>query len=62
MHILLASCSGDTAVDAEGTTSGTAAEADAGSVVDIPKGDSAWTAEVDYLRNGGDCCSRAEVH
>jgi hypothetical protein len=41
MHILLASCSGDTAVDAEGTTSGTAAEADAGSVVDIPKGDSA---------------------
>jgi hypothetical protein len=36
---LLASCSGDT--DADGTTSRTAAEADAGSAVDIPEGDSA---------------------
>jgi hypothetical protein len=38
---LLSGCSGGTAADAEGTTSGNAAEADAGSAVDIPEGDSA---------------------
>jgi hypothetical protein len=38
---LLAGCSGGTAADAEDTASGTAAEADAGSAIDIPEGDSA---------------------
>jgi hypothetical protein len=40
-NFLLAGCSGDTATDAEGIASGTAAEADTGSTVDIPEGDSA---------------------
>jgi hypothetical protein len=38
---LLASYSGDTAADAEGTASRTTAEADAGSAADILEGDSA---------------------
>jgi hypothetical protein len=38
---LLAGCSGGTAADAEDTASRTAAEADAGSAIDIPEGDSA---------------------
>jgi hypothetical protein len=37
---LLVGSFGGTAVDAEGTASGTAAEEDVGSAVDIPKGDS----------------------
>jgi hypothetical protein len=39
--LLLAGCSDDTTTDAEGTTSRTAAEADASSAADIPEGDSA---------------------
>jgi hypothetical protein len=38
---LLAGCSSGTVADAEGTTSGNAANAGAGSVADIPEGDSA---------------------
>jgi hypothetical protein len=37
----LIDCSDDIVVDAEGTASGTTAEADVGSAVDIPEGDSA---------------------
>jgi hypothetical protein len=37
---LLAGCSGGTSADAEGTASGIAAEAGAGSATDIPEGDS----------------------
>jgi hypothetical protein len=40
-NFLLVGYSGDTATDAEGSASRTAAEADAGSAADIPKGDSA---------------------
>jgi hypothetical protein len=36
---LLSSCSSDTATDAEGTTSRTAAEVNAGSATDIAEGD-----------------------
>jgi hypothetical protein len=54
---LLAGYFGDTAADAEGIAYATAVKADAGSAVDIPDGDSASTAELDYLRNGGDYCS-----
>jgi hypothetical protein len=50
---LLTDCSGDTTADVEGAASETAAEAGA---------DSARTAEVGCLRNGGDYCSQAEVH
>jgi hypothetical protein len=55
-------CSGGTIAYAEGTTSGIAADAVAGSAVDIPEGDFTRTTEVDCLRNGGDCCSWAKVH
>jgi hypothetical protein len=55
-------CSNYTAADAGVTASGIATDADASSAVDIPDSDFVLTAEVDYLRNGDDCCSRAEVH
>jgi hypothetical protein len=37
---LLVGCAGSTAAAAEGTVSGTAADADAGSAAGVPKGDS----------------------
>jgi hypothetical protein len=40
-NFLWVDCSDDTAADAEGTASRTAAEADVGSAADIPEGDSA---------------------
>jgi hypothetical protein len=52
--LLLTDCSGDSDTGAEDTAFGTAAaEVDAGS---------AWTAEVDCLRNEDDCCFQAGVH
>jgi hypothetical protein len=35
---------------------------DASSTVDIPAGGHAFTAEMNYLRNGGECCSQTGVH
>jgi hypothetical protein len=52
--LLLTDCSGDSAAGAEDTAFGTAAaEVDAGSI---------GTAEVDCLRNEGDCCFQTGVH
>jgi hypothetical protein len=50
----------------DGCSDGTAMAADTasdtGSAVDIPTGGHACTAEMNYLRNEGDCCSRTGVH
>jgi hypothetical protein len=49
---LLAGCSDDTAV-VVGTASKTAADTDADSDADIPVGDQACLAEMNFLRSGG---------
>jgi hypothetical protein len=59
---LLVDYSSGTIAAVEGTSSGIAADADAGSGAGILEGDSACTAWVDCLRNGEGCYFRSAIH